>query len=701
MSNDVKIKITAENDTNKTVSDVKSGMHDVETASDKAGNKVDEFAASVKGVTAIAGKAGTELDKFGVSSKSVKEDLAKLDKAALASKEALHQLTSALANTDDAAQRIDIKKAISKVQSDLNSTLKARKIKISELIDIDSKSIDNEGRSWSKKFMGALSAGFKGESGGIAKNLIPVLSEGLTEAGGAVSKVAGNQVGLMIGAAIGAAVGPTVISAISSALSAGTGLGVIGIGLVAAVKSDSAIQQAGKDAGAKFWNSVTSSADQAFKGPILESLNILSQEGDKAAAQLGKAFEALGPSIAPFTKDLAKAIDNVMTSFTNAASNSGPAIEGLGRSIVLLSDGVSSFIKSVADGGPEAAANLELIAGVIADSLKTTGRFIEMLDKASTNKFLSGPFLPILRDHYDGANAALRTFTKGMEDGTAASYDAADSFHEQSSALKTLSDDMNAQVDPVFALLNAEDGLAAAQKNVAKAVKEHGKNSTEAKAALRELTKAAIDLEGKTGDLANANFNELTPSLKATLHAAGLTDGQIKDVGRQFDDAKRKGNSFAKTYKAKIDADTKTAAQKVRDFKHLMDQVHSKKVSVSVVVAASRLDKVLNQLSRLGGDAYAHGGIKGAANGAMSSGMTLVGEHGPELLQLPPSTNIKSNPDTMRTLGQGGGSQTLILKPMPNGSRDVMSAIIEGIQVYVEGRHGGDVQRALGRARTS
>ncbi len=681
MSNDVKIKITAENDTNKTISDVKSGMHDVETASDKAGNKVDEFAASVKGVSAIAGRAGADLDKFAVSSRTVRDDLEKLDKAALLSKEALHQLTSALANTDDAAQRIDIKKAISKIQADLNSTLRARKIKISELIDLDSASAEKDGRSWSKKLIGAL-------------------SEGLSAGGDAIAGAASNHVGLTVGAAIGAAAAPVLVSTLGSVISAGTGLGVIGIGLMAAVKKDSAIQQAGKEAGSKFWNSVTNSADQAFKGPILESLNILSQEGDKAATQLGKSFEALGPSIKPFTQDLAKAVDNVMTSFTNAASNSGPAIDGLGHSIVLLSGGISSFIDSVADGGPEAAANLELIAGATADLMKMTGNFLGVLEKLSTNDYITGPVLPLLRDHYDGANAALRTFTKGVEDGASASYDAADAYHEQSSALKTLSDDMRAQVDPAFALLDAQDNLAAAQKNAAKAVKEHGKNSTEAKAALRELTKAAIDLEGKTGDLANANFNELTPSLKATLHAAGMTDAEIKEVGRQFQEAKHKGNQFAKTYKAKLEADTKTASQKVKDFQHLMNQVHSKKINVSVVVAASKLDKVLNQLSRLGGDAYAHGGIKGAANGAMSSGMTLVGEHGPELLQLPPSTNIKSNPDTMRMIGQGGVAQTLILKPMPNGSRDLMSAVIEGIQVYVEGRHGGDVQRALGRAST-
>ena len=58
--------------------------------------------------------------------------------------------------------------------------------------------------------------------------------------------------------------------------------------------------------------------------------------------------------------------------------------------------------------------------------------------------------------------------------------------------------------------------------------------------------------------------------------------------------------------------------------------------------------------------ARAAGGVVGAAaSGGLRSGLTLVGEHGPELAQLAPGTRITSNPDTMALLaGAGGGGGT-------------------------------------------
>lgn len=47
---------------------------------------------------------------------------------------------------------------------------------------------------------------------------------------------------------------------------------------------------------------------------------------------------------------------------------------------------------------------------------------------------------------------------------------------------------------------------------------------------------------------------------------------------------------------------------------------------------------------------FAHGGIIGAASGGPRSGMTLVGEHGPELVKLPAGSSVISNPDTRRRL---------------------------------------------------
>lgn len=53
---------------------------------------------------------------------------------------------------------------------------------------------------------------------------------------------------------------------------------------------------------------------------------------------------------------------------------------------------------------------------------------------------------------------------------------------------------------------------------------------------------------------------------------------------------------------------------------------------------------------------HANGGIVGAAaSGGLRTGLTMVGEQGPELVHLPAGTRVRTNPDTERMVGSGGG----------------------------------------------
>jgi TP901 family phage tail tape measure protein len=136
---------------------------------------------------------------------------------------------------------------------------------------------------------------------------------------------------------------------------------------------------------------------------------------------------------------------------------------------------------------------------------------------------------------YTSAAAAATAATKGQRD-----------------ALTDLADKMKAETDPVFGLLNAENNLAKAHREAAKATKEHGRNSVEAKDATRKLALAAIDLQSKAGSLGDTFNGKLSPSMRTTLKAAGLTERQIQDVAKQFRDAKKDGDKYAKNYQAKV-----------------------------------------------------------------------------------------------------------------------------------------------------
>lgn len=92
---------------------------------------------------------------------------------------------------------------------------------------------------------------------------------------------------------------------------------------------------------------------------------------------------------------------------------------------------------------------------------------------------------------------------------------------------------------------------------------------------------------------------------------------------------------------------------------------------------------------------FAHGGIVGAASGGARSALTLVGEQGPELVNLPPGAHVYSNPDSRRIASQGGGVTKVELVLRSGGSR-MDDMLLEIIRKAVFAR-GGNAQTVLGR----
>lgn len=148
-----------------------------------------------------------------------------------------------------------------------------------------------------------------------------------------------------------------------------------------------------------------------------------------------------------------------------------------------------------------------------------------------------------------GASGPAATATKKLANASDAAAAAA---HGQRDALASLSSFMKQETDPVFNLIKAQDDLAAAQKAAAKATKEHGASSKEARQADRELALAAINLQGAVGAVSE-NFNgRMTPALKKTLQMAGVTKDEIHNLEQQFKNAKSAADKYSGSYVAKV-----------------------------------------------------------------------------------------------------------------------------------------------------
>jgi TP901 family phage tail tape measure protein len=151
-------------------------------------------------------------------------------------------------------------------------------------------------------------------------------------------------------------------------------------------------------------------------------------------------------------------------------------------------------------------------------------------------------------------SSALNSGKQAQKEYKTEAEAAAGAARGERAALVALSSAMKAQVDPVFAFIDAEKTMTEAQKNATKAVKEHGRTSVEAKEATRKLAEAAIDLQAKAGALGDKFDGKLTPAMRNTLRAAGLTKAQVHDVETQFESARKAAEKYDDKYEAKASA---------------------------------------------------------------------------------------------------------------------------------------------------
>jgi hypothetical protein len=92
----------------------------------------------------------------------------------------------------------------------------------------------------------------------------------------------------------------------------------------------------------------------------------------------------------------------------------------------------------------------------------------------------------------------------------------------------------------------------------------------------------------------------------------------------------------------------------------------------------------------------ATGGVVGrAAEGGPRSNLTMVGEHGPELVDLAPGSRVRSNPDTRRLMSGGGGGGGPMVIVLQIGDTTLGEILVDPLRKTIRNK-GGNVQAVLG-----
>jgi hypothetical protein len=527
---------------------------------DHLGSAADKASRKTESLGKTSAVTSHETDKLGHSADKTKRRIADLDDEIRKSQRELAELAVAFHEAGSQADRLDISKAMRRTEGDIRRTTKAKGL-LAGLLPSPSE--------------------VAGDGEKIGKSLSSSIGAGLA---------AGKQYAIGGAIALAAALAPEMANAISGAIVGGIGAGGLIGGVALAVSSDQKIKDYGTRIGQVFLRTIQHEARDAFSGIIGQDLGKVEALSYRASSALGKIFRNLAPSLDPFVNNLIRASDVLMGSFVNASAHAGPALKSLGNGVETISIHLGHLIDSVSAHSQQGASGIDFIVGSVTRLIDATGGALVLLGKFQQAINFVGEgigkarnwwedhmrVIDLTADGYKKGSEAAKLYREGIigAAGSANDYDhylhpaidstdklaeaqgtAARAARGQRDALKELSDQLRAAVDPAFALLTAQDNLRGKQDALTEATKKYGSKSQQARSAARELATAAIDLQGAAGGLSAKFDGKLTPSMVATFRAAGLTEDQIAQVAGEFRRAAREGDRYAKTYRAKVITD--------------------------------------------------------------------------------------------------------------------------------------------------
>jgi len=363
-----------------------------------------------------------------------------------------------------------------------------------------------------------------------------------------------------------------------------------------------------------------------------------------------KALEALGTSgqnVSEVTKhlnyDLGTLGSGGMAKTGNAIAGVAEGLTGLGsvfdESLEHARERISSIDAALAD---------EVSNGNIKEA---AGQFDE-LTRAAQRQGISVEDLKKGLPQYQNALDSLAKTTGTAGAATAKAADDLDALSKKlgdtSKSADTLAGEMsdklfNSMMDSDHALL----GVAESLTKVSDSFKQNGKQldiHTEKGQANREAILAQVDANIKAYDVAIASgagadvaakaYDANTQALERQMRQAGLTQAQIDGLVGKYATVPDKVNTNIATQ------GLTDAINNLNDLLRLLNGLPPlKKVTVQVdtFVTGSGRNYVENQGS---GIVQGRGNIRAQASGGPGGGMTLIGEHGPELVNLPDGSMV-------------------------------------------------------------
>ena len=475
------------------------------------------------------------------------------------------------------------------------------------------KDADSAGKSIGSKLLGSIE-NLGNQTISVGTKIGTGISQGIEGALGG----AGPLTPVLLGAAAVAA--PLMGGVIAGGIIAAVGAAGIG-GIIALSLENPDVRAAADNLGNTFESAISQSV-KPFKQDVLDAFQILDQQSQTTIQNIQTLFANTAPSIAPLTQNVAAALNSITTGIANLSAGAAPVLSALGEGVAMVGAAIGAGFSSLADDGAAAATALTATFILIAAGVRGLFAAVDGLTEAFGFLAEKGILGPGLQASYEQFRQKLDGVKQSM-DGTRSSTEAA------TTALTAQANQVKAQTDPLFGVITAQQNLATAQKKAADATRDYGASSTQAKDANLELAKAALGMQQASAKAGDTFSGTLTPAMRATLSAAGLTGTQIASVEKSMQQAAKAGQDYGQVYQADLKLNgTDGVVAGAASARRAIDAIPSQKI----------VQVILQQVGVAGAAvARAQGGIdlKMAAGGAITSHFVrsptvMYGERGDE-----------------------------------------------------------------------
>ncbi len=499
-------------------------------------------------------------------------------------------------------------------------------------------------RSFGRRLTRLLMAPFR-QAGSV---LGGILSDGLGQ-GIVQGFTSAGPVGMAVFAAIIASSLSLIGAALSGLIVAAFGLAFVGVAGWSAATSKQVQRQ---------WSSTLKSLQGNFKEvgepmiPVLErGIRKLEQLGDKIAPVFKQAMEEAAPATNLFIDKLFEGIER----FGKAMFE--PMMEAWEVFAPVFGDVFSDFLEDLGENFADIANLVRDHSVEIEIALRAVFKIISGL--VEVVEFLGRAWVSALNTMGDAVGFLIEWGLRPLTNAALTTFEAI-----------------------LFAADTAFGWIPGIGDDLGKA--------RDAFSGFKETTLTALDemANGAYGlDEALDRMNE-TRKLKADI-----TQWE-SELSRAREDLKKTTSQKAQ---AKVEANIKDLTRKLAIARGQLAELNGRVARTYVYTTYTDIHTSLGTRQRRHG--LATGGVRGmmaAASGGVRSHQTLVGEQGPEIVDLPVGSRVRSNSDTRRTLGQSapaaGGGSTLVLQ---SSGRRVDDLLLEILREAIHQR-GGDPVRVLG-----